>query len=278
MFPSPSGEPHAFGTAARDSGYRPSSDSDSDSSSKDSLLSSLSDRHSLHSLYSDNSTLNADVDDYKSPRRQYFDYSITTPSPPNSPSKYEDEKVQDAVQSYPCIPPTSYPLPWELPLPSITRSAASHKVSVYDDCRTDSPPFFQSQSFWLALYFCFNLGLTLYNKAVLIHFPYAYALTALHALCGSIGGFALLRLGVYVPAKLTKADNMALLAFSSLYTINIAVSNLSLELVTIPVSPVDSFHLSVILKLRPFLVPPGCPSSYPNIHCFPLHIFIRHSQ
>lgn len=126
--------------------------------------------------------------------------------------------------------------------------------------------FYHSQPFWLVLYFCFNLGLTLYNKAVLIHFPYAYALTALHALCGSIGGFTLLRCGVYVPAKLTDADNMALLAFSLLYTINIAVSNLSLELVTIPVSPINGL-VSLLLKvpLHP-VVPPGRPISHPDIH------------
>lgn len=104
-----------------------------------------------------------------------------------------------------------------------------------EDCCTEAPSFFHSQPFWLALYFSFNLGLTLYNKAVLIHFPFAYALTALHALCGAIGGFTLLRCGFYVPKKLSNGDNLALLAFSLLYTINIAVSNLSLELVTIPV-------------------------------------------
>ncbi|KAG1773657.1 TPT-domain-containing protein [Suillus placidus] len=99
---------------------------------------------------------------------------------------------------------------------------------------SSSPTTCRSLSFWLILYFCFNLGLTLYNKGVLIHFPFPYTLTALHAFCGTIGGLILLKNGTFVPAKLTDADNLALVAFSVLYTINIAVSNVSLHLVTIP--------------------------------------------
>ena len=38
------------------------------------------------------------------------------------------------------------------------------------------------------------------------------------------------------PARLTSKENIILAAFSVLYTINIAVSNLSLKLVTVPVS------------------------------------------
>lgn len=41
---------------------------------------------------------------------------------------------------------------------------------------------------------------------------------------------------VQVPARLTQRENLILAAFSVLYTINIAVSNISLQLVTVPVS------------------------------------------
>lgn len=262
----PSPSPHAGSLSSRPSlsieldqfstsdGYRPygSLDSDSDSSSKDSLVTPASDRHSL---YSDDPILNPELHPHsskekKSPRRVYFDYGITASSlsDSSSPVSLKLEDSQDPwIDSHPSLrsctrffTPTSHTFRWELPSPSYARSAAPHRVDPNDiDSRVESPSFYHSQPFWLVLYFCFNLGLTLYNKAVLIHFPYAYAVTALHALCGSIGGFALLRLGMYVPAKLTGADNMALFAFSLLYTINIAVSNLSLELVTIPVSPVD---------------------------------------
>jgi len=127
----------------------------------------------------------------------------------------------------------------------------------------------ESPSLWLALYFFLNLSLTLYNKSVLIHFPFPYTLTALHALCGAVGTFIVLKweqgglsrsvtaaataaaraltspppssthhsyqLGPGLPA-LTGQELVVLFLFSTLYTINIVVSNASLRLVTVPVS------------------------------------------
>jgi hypothetical protein len=120
------------------------------------------------------------------------------------------------------------------------------------------PPFLDSPSFWLALYFVLNLWLTLYNKSVLIQFPFPYTLTALHALCGTIGASILLRLqgpdlsnftlvgGTTqksswsffrkITPDLSLGESIVLLFFSMLYTINIVVSNASLRLVTVPVS------------------------------------------
>ena len=119
-------------------------------------------------------------------------------------------------------------------------------------------PFFDSSSLWLTLYFALNLWLTLYNKSVLIHFPFPYTLTALHALCGTIGASILLRLqgpdlsgstlmgGTTqkpswsffhkITPDLSFGESIVLLFFSMLYTINIVVSNASLRLVTVPVS------------------------------------------
>ncbi|KAH9942041.1 hypothetical protein B0H21DRAFT_751349 [Amylocystis lapponica] len=109
-----------------------------------------------------------------------------------------------------------------------------------------SSPEYDSQVAWLVLYFAFNLGLTLYNKLVLVHFPFPYTLTALHALCGSIGGcFA---------AAWRTGDHFALAAFSILYAVNIAVSNVSLQLVTVPfhqvvraATPIFTTLLSLLL-------------------------------
>lgn len=103
--------------------------------------------------------------------------------------------------------------------------------------------YFNTQGFWLALYFFFNLSLTLYNKVVLVHFPYPYTVTALHALCGAIGGWSLLAQGLFVQKRLTTSDNIALVMFSVLYAMNIAISNVSLTLVTVPVG---------VLLIRPF--------------------------
>ena len=120
------------------------------------------------------------------------------------------------------------------------------------------PPFLDSPSLWLALYFALNLWLTLYNKSVLIQFPFPYTLTALHALCGTIGASILLRLQApdlsgstlmdgttqkssrsffrRITPDLSLGESIVLLFFSMLYTINIVVSNASLRLVTVPVS------------------------------------------
>ena len=95
---------------------------------------------------------------------------------------------------------------------------------------------------WLALYFLSNLCLTLYNKSVLIEFPFPYTLTALHALCSAAGSSVLLRsdaISVVGGGKATLPLNwqevVTLVLFSTLFTVNIAVSNISLDLVTVPV-------------------------------------------
>lgn len=88
----------------------------------------------------------------------------------------------------------------------------------------------------LALYFTLNLSLTLYNKSLLIHFPFPYTLSALHALCGTIGSFILVHTGSSPLPRLNARETLILFAFSCLYTVNIIVSNVSLGLVTVPVS------------------------------------------
>jgi hypothetical protein len=118
--------------------------------------------------------------------------------------------------------------------PSLTSETSSHHPSFMLNVSS----LYKSKNtklLWLSAYFFFNLGLTLYNKAVLVHFPFPYTVTAIHALCGTLGGNMLLRQGVYVPAKLDDSKNIILYAFSGLYAINIVVSNVSLHLVSVPV-------------------------------------------
>lgn len=125
-----------------------------------------------------------------------------------------------------------------LPVLSPHASASSKRLTLRRTKRSRflSSRLLESQAFWLTLYFAFNLGLTLYNKLVLVNFPFPYTLTALHALCGTLGGLILRRRGAYVPARLSARSAAALVAFSILYAVNIAVSNVSLQMVTIPVS------------------------------------------
>lgn len=86
----------------------------------------------------------------------------------------------------------------------------------------------------LGLYFAMNLGLTLYNKAVLSKFAFPWLMTTLHATCAAIGCYALLLAGHIKLSYLTRQDNYVLVAFSVLFTINIAISNVSLEMVSVP--------------------------------------------
>lgn len=126
--------------------------------------------------------------------------------------------------------------------------------------------FYGSQSFWLLLYFSFNLLLTLSNKSVMTSFPFPYTLTAIHAMCSSFGGYLLRRQGFYIPRRLSFSDEMVLAAFSILYSVNIAVSNVSLHLVTVPVSTryIISHPLQSLTLYLP--VSSSCPRNNPVLY------------
>ncbi|KAI8907909.1 triose-phosphate transporter family-domain-containing protein [Gorgonomyces haynaldii] len=100
---------------------------------------------------------------------------------------------------------------------------------------------------WLLFYFVSNLSLTIYNKAVMqyFQFPFPFLLTMIHALCGSLGCLVFYLCGYYPVKKLNTKGHWQMVLFSLLYTINIAVSNVSLHMVTVP------FH-QVVRSLVPF--------------------------
>ena len=97
-------------------------------------------------------------------------------------------------------------------------------------------PWLDSPAAWITYYFLANLSLTLYNKLLMNKFPFPWALTGIHTLCGAIGSQVALQRGYFTQQRLSANENLILVAFSTLYTVNIAVSNLSLNLVTVPVS------------------------------------------
>ncbi|KNZ52093.1 uncharacterized protein VP01_369g1 [Puccinia sorghi] len=110
-----------------------------------------------------------------------------------------------------------------------------------------------SSTAWLIYYFAFNLGLTIFNKRVLISFPFPWSLTAIHTLAGTIGTQIAHANGLFSAARLSRNHSLILIAFSILYTVNIAVSNLSLHLVTVPfhqvvraTTPLFTIILSII--------------------------------
>ncbi|KAI9483453.1 MAG: triose-phosphate transporter family-domain-containing protein [Benjaminiella poitrasii] len=120
---------------------------------------------------------------------------------------------------------------------------------------------FDTPIVWLVLYFFFNLSLTLYNKIILAlyDFPFPWTLTAIHTLCGAIGSYTFWKADLFTPASLGERENMVMLAFSVLYTINIAISNVSLNLVTVPfhqvvraMTPVFTVMLSIVFLKKSF--------------------------
>jgi hypothetical protein len=123
-------------------------------------------------------------------------------------------------------PPSSRNRPFyaHAPSPSLAPAVAQPLASVLDSAQA-----------WILYYFFFNLGLTLYNKLVLVKFPFPWTLTGIHTLCGAAGAQFALNRGLFQQARLTRRESATLVAFSVLYTVNIAVSNLSLNLVTVPV-------------------------------------------
>ncbi|KAF9343563.1 UAA transporter [Mortierella sp. AD094] len=88
---------------------------------------------------------------------------------------------------------------------------------------------------WLAMYFLLNLTLTIYNKAILstFHFSFPWTLTGIHTLCSGVGALVMGKLGYFTPAQLGERENMVMLMFSFLYTLNIAISNVSLNEVSV---------------------------------------------
>ncbi|KAH9904397.1 triose-phosphate transporter family-domain-containing protein [Xylariomycetidae sp. FL2044] len=86
----------------------------------------------------------------------------------------------------------------------------------------------------LAGYFMCNIGLTIYNKAILGSFRFPWLLTALHSGSSAVGCTVMLKLGVFRAPRLGRKEQLALVLFSTLFTLNIAVSNVSLARVSVP--------------------------------------------
>lgn len=59
-------------------------------------------------------------------------------------------------------------------------------------------------------------------------FPFPWLLTAIHTSTAALGCSALLWRGHFELSSLSTRENVTLLAFSLLYTVNIAISNVSL--------------------------------------------------
>ncbi|KAJ5595667.1 hypothetical protein N7450_002125 [Penicillium hetheringtonii] len=86
---------------------------------------------------------------------------------------------------------------------------------------------------WLTAYFGFSMGITIYNKFILGSFKAPWLLTCLHTTFSSIGTFIMMKRGYFQLSELGRKEHFILVAFSVLFTSNIAMSNLSLSLVSL---------------------------------------------
>lgn len=91
----------------------------------------------------------------------------------------------------------------------------------------------------LAAYLALNMALTLSTKAIFQKKSAPWTLTALHSTFAGVGCNILMRFRGQKFTSLSTRDNLVLVAFSTLFTINIAVSNVSLAMVSVP------FHQTV---------------------------------
>ncbi|XP_063931406.1 uncharacterized protein LOC135143472 isoform X2 [Zophobas morio] len=90
-------------------------------------------------------------------------------------------------------------------------------------------------SFWIALYLLTNVGLSVYSKVVLTSFKFPWTLSAVHVLISGLG--AAISIYIFNSCQLNtlrKEQVPIWLGFSFLYTMNIAVSNVALERVSLP--------------------------------------------
>ena len=104
----------------------------------------------------------------------------------------------------------------------VLAAGASPQISVEDTIST------RAKLTQLGFYFLCNVALTIYNKLILGKFPHPWLLTALHTGSASIGCYILRMRGTIPRTQLDWNEGMTLLAFSVLFTVNIAISNVSL--------------------------------------------------
>ncbi len=116
---------------------------------------------------------------------------------------------------------------------------------------------------WIALYFAANLALTMHNKWILsrVHFDHPWLLSAIHIAVSGLGARLLMALLSIRPAKRASSQDWrrtaCLLLFSTLYAVNIAVSNVSLSLVSLALhqiirSTAPVFNIAIEMAMSRF--------------------------
>jgi len=129
------------------------------------------------------------------------------------------------------------------------------------NCSVVAPPYltitpfpsFYALSLWLLLWMCNNIGVTLLNKAAFatVEFHYPYLLSAVHMACNTAGsyltfwqlrreysadatqGYVHQLLGSIQRKQLAGSDQLWIIGFSIIFSLNIAIGNVSLKHVSV---------------------------------------------
>ncbi|KAH0371696.1 TPT-domain-containing protein, partial [Aureobasidium melanogenum] len=169
---------------------------------------------------------------------------MATSLPPTDPAS--SPRLSSQSQSLDLRSPASFAESFEMD----ETSPSAGLLSQMDDAEKQSPVDAQTpkndgheytistktKMLCLGLYFLMNLGLTLYNKAVLGKFNFPWLLTTFHTTSAALGCWGIM---IVAPEQLKlshvgRREQMVLVAFSVLFTVNIAISNVSLAMVSVP--------------------------------------------
>lgn len=93
-----------------------------------------------------------------------------------------------------------------------------------------------------------------------MQFAFPWLLTCLHASFASVGTYALLQMGYSKLSRLGRREKLALGGFSTLFTANIALSNVSLAMVSVP-------SYQTIRMLCPIFTVLICRAWYGRTYC-----------
>lgn len=110
----------------------------------------------------------------------------------------------------------------------------------------------------ITIYFILNLLVTISNQLIVLRTQCPYLLTALHAVASYISTLLVARLqNVQLNAGRTNSHRMKVVGFACLFTVNIALSNRALGLVSLSIhqiiratAPVLTVLLTILLELR----------------------------
>lgn len=91
---------------------------------------------------------------------------------------------------------------------------------------------------WLTLWFCLNVGLTLFNKAVFsnFNFPYPMALSCVHYFVSGLGAHMCCVVTKVERQPFDWASFKAMLMFSGIFNVNILLGNASIKVVSVALS------------------------------------------